>query len=163
MTDSERLKYAQWVLERNLAWGAAAEVKVGVIVAMDTGMLGALASLFGGLYAYERTTWITALTIAAAAILGIAIACAASAVLPRMEGPVRSFIFFGKIVKDQAPDYSDKFRRATAQQILDDCLAQIHRNAEIVCQKFIWVRRAMGWSFLGVVPWVLAIALIHWT
>lgn len=40
MTDDERLKAAQWVLERNLAWVAAAEVKVGVIVAIDTAMLG---------------------------------------------------------------------------------------------------------------------------
>lgn len=39
-SDKERLQTAQWVLERNLAWIAAAEVKVGVIVAIDTAMLG---------------------------------------------------------------------------------------------------------------------------
>ncbi|WP_233099873.1 hypothetical protein, partial [Acidovorax sp. IB03] len=39
-TENERLQTAQWVLERNLGWIAAAEVKVGVIVAIDTAMLG---------------------------------------------------------------------------------------------------------------------------
>jgi hypothetical protein len=40
-TGTERLQTALWVMERNLGWIAAAQVKVGVIVAIDTGMLGA--------------------------------------------------------------------------------------------------------------------------
>jgi hypothetical protein len=162
MTEPERLKYAQWILERNLAWASAAEVKVGVIVAIDTGMLGSLAGAFGGLYPYQRTPCIYSFAIAATVLLGIAIACAAGAVLPRVEGPASSFIFFGKIVKDPAPDYADKVRSASDRHVLDDCLAQIYRNAEIVCQKFIWVRRAMACSFAGVVPWVVAVASINW-
>lgn len=38
MKNEERLQIAQWILERNLAWIAAAEVKVGVIVAIDVAM-----------------------------------------------------------------------------------------------------------------------------
>jgi len=42
----ERLRVAQWVLERNLGWIAASEVKAGVVVAIDTAMFGALATAF---------------------------------------------------------------------------------------------------------------------
>ena len=45
-TENERLQTAQWVLERNLGWIAAAEVKVGAIVAIDTAMLGGLGAAF---------------------------------------------------------------------------------------------------------------------
>ncbi len=43
-SDPEKLAHARWVLERNLHWIAAAEVKVGIVIAIDTGLLGALAS-----------------------------------------------------------------------------------------------------------------------
>ena len=38
MDQKERLAIAQWVLERNLAWISASEVKVGAIVTIDMAM-----------------------------------------------------------------------------------------------------------------------------
>lgn len=35
-TPNERLVTAQWILERNLGWVAAAEIKVGAITAVDS-------------------------------------------------------------------------------------------------------------------------------
>ncbi len=55
--DKERLLIAQWVLERNLSWIAAAEVKVGVIVAIDTALLGSLGAAFSSSDPVVRTAW----------------------------------------------------------------------------------------------------------
>lgn len=54
-TAMESLQTAQWVLERNLGWIAAAETKVGVVVAIDTAMLGGLGAAFSGAETAART------------------------------------------------------------------------------------------------------------
>lgn len=158
--DSERLRVAQWVLERNLGWIAAAEIKVGVIVALDTAMLGVLAASFSGLQPLERTACANFFTVVAAISIVAAIICAAMSVLPRVNGPQQSLLFFGCIAQHHCPNYAAKFRAATEGDMLEDCLAQIHRNAEIARDKFMWVRRSMKWSFFSVAPWVVALSLL---
>lgn len=158
--DSERLKVAQWVLERNLGWIAAAEIKVGVIVALDTAMLGALAASFSGLQPADRTVFAYFFSIVAAAGIVAALICASMSVLPRVNGPKKSLLFFGRIAELHHPNYVANFRSATESEMLEDCLAQIHRNAEIARDKFMWVGRSMKWSFFSVVPWVAALSLL---
>ena len=158
--EKERLDFAKWVLERNLSWIAAAEVKVGVIVTIDMAMLGGLAAAFGTLKDVERTACVSLGTLIASAPIAIAIFCAGMSLLPRMDGPTHSFIFFGRIAQLDKADYSIKFRQATDGELLDDLTAQIHRNAEIAASKFSWVRKSMWWSFISVLPWISAIAFL---
>ena len=158
MDDSERLHFAQWVLERNLGWIAAAEVKTGVLVAICTAMLGALAAAFSALQPVERTIWANTMTALSAICLISAIYCAAVTVVPKLSGPKSSLIFFGRIAKQKPPDYYRSFREAKQNDLLDDCLAQIHRNAEIALDKMKWVRNGMLWAFTGILPWIAALA-----
>jgi Pycsar effector protein len=155
--DKDQLELAQYILERNLHWIGAAEVKTGVIVAVDTAMLGALAAAFSVVQSTGRAGWTNLFSFTAAAFLLFALFCAAMSVLPRTDGPPSSFVFFGKIVKREAADYADAFRRADTDTLLKDFLDQIHRNAQIACDKFRWVRNAMLWSFAALIPWVIAI------
>lgn len=156
-TEKDRLKTAQWVLERNLAWIAAAEVKVGVIVAIDTAMLGGLGAAFSAADGSTRTQWAWFFTIAATICLGSGLFCAAMAVLPRVTGPAKSLLFFGRVGQCVDVDYMQAFKAATDTELLEDWTAQIHRNAQIACDKFAWVRKSMWWSFLSVLPWFPAI------
>jgi hypothetical protein len=158
--DHERLSFAQWVLERNLHWVSAAEVKTGVVVALNTAMLGGLAAAFSASKLAEHSAWANLFSVLSAGCLLAALFCAAMSVLPRTDGPPSSFIFFGKIVKRARADYVDLFKRADNTAFLNDCLDQIHRNAEIACDKFRWVRNAMMWSFLSVLPWVASTACL---
>lgn len=158
--DSERLQFAKWVLERNLGWVVAAEVKTGVVVAIDTAMLGALAAAFSALQPTERLAWANLMTTLSAGCLLASVYCAAMAVLPRMNGPKSSLVFFGGIAKHDTSDFQQTFRSSELGFLLDDCLAQIHRNAEIARDKFRWVRVSMIWSFVAIVPWVAALALL---
>jgi hypothetical protein len=157
---SERLQVSQWILERNLHWIAAAEVKTGVIVALDTAMLGVLAAAFSALEPVDRAAWANLFSALTACCLGAALMCARMSVLPRTQGPPSSFIFFGRIVAREAADYAEAFRKATEAELLDDCLAQIHRNAQIAQEKHEWVRAGMMWSFLAVPLWALALGAL---
>lgn len=159
-SDRERLQTAQWVLERNLAWITAAEVKVGVIVAIDTAMLGGLVAAFSAADGVARTAWAWFFNIGAAIALGSALFCAAMAVLPRVNGPDKSLLFFGRVASFTDVDYIESFKKATDTDLLEDWTAQIHRNAQIACDKFSWVRTSMWWSFLSVMPWFAAIVTL---
>ncbi|CAG9180622.1 Pycsar system effector family protein [Cupriavidus pinatubonensis] len=157
---SVRLSTAQWVLERHLAWIAAAEVKVGVIVAIDTGLLGGLAAAFGASDTAARILWTYLFTLGAAGAVVLGLVCAALAVMPRTGGPIDSLLFFGPIAKQTPSVYGSRFREATDAQLLADWTNQIHRNAEIASAKYLWVRRSIGWSFAAVIPWIAAIGLL---
>ena len=159
-SDKERLQTAQWVLERNLAWIAAAELKVGVIVAIDTAMLGGLGAAFSATDGVARTNWAELSTIVAMIALGSALFCAAMAVLPRIKGPAKSLLFFERVGQYTKVDYVECFKKATDGELLEDWIAQIHRNAQIACEKFSWVRKSMWWSFLSVMPWLVAIVML---
>ena len=158
--DAERLQVAQWILERNLGWIAAAEVKIGVVVAIDTAMLGALAAVFSALQPAQHSFLAILLSLSAALQLCGAVYCCAMALLPRVTGPASSYIFFGRVAARRATDYDEAFRRASAGELLGDCLAQVHRNAEIARDKFKWVRAGMGWSFSAIPTWVLSVSLL---
>lgn len=158
--DKERLQVAQWVLERNLGWIAAAEVKVGVIVAIDTAMLGGLGTAFSAVDSSSRTSWAWLFAIGAAIALAGGLFCAAMAVLPRVDGPAKSLVFFGRIGPCADAEYIENFKSATDAELLRDWTAQIHRNAQIACDKFAWVRKSMWWSFLSVLSWFPAITTL---
>jgi Family of unknown function (DUF5706) len=158
--DKDRLQTAQWILERNLGWIAAAEVKVGVVVALDTAILGGLGAAFSASEAVTRTAWATVWTVLATFTLACGLFCAAMAVLPKVTGPAKSLVFFGRVGPCGDVEYADRLRGATDAELLADWSAQIHRNAQIACDKFGWVRKAMYWSFLSVAPWFGAILLL---
>lgn len=160
--EKDRLHTAQWILERNLAWIAAAEVKVGVIVAIDTAMLGGLGATFSAANSAALTHWAWALffVIAAAICLGSGLFCSAMVVLPRITGPENSLLFFGRVGPCVGMDYSQKLKTTTDAELLEDWAAQIHRNAQIACDKYAWVKKSMWWSFLSLLPWFSAIILL---
>lgn len=153
---AERIDDAKWVLERQLAWITATEVKVGVVVTIQVAMLGGLGAALSA--ASKKSSWAFGSAIACTLIAAIAIFCAAMAAYPRVRGPAKSMLFFGKVAKMGAADYSHLFAAMTDAQFLDDLTEQIHRNAEIACEKHGWVGKAMMFSFLSAIPWLIAVA-----
>lgn len=160
MNDQERILTAQWIFERHLAWIAASEVKVGAIVAIDTAMLGGLGAAFSSIKASSLTPCAYVWVVGAALALAGGLLCAAMAVLPRVDGPEKSLLFFGRIGQLSRDDYSAQFKAASVEHLLDDWTAQIHRNAQIAGTKFAWVRRSMWFSFLSLLPWFPALVLL---
>ena len=130
---------------------------MGVIVAIDTAMLGGLGAAFSAAVGAVRTQWAWLFTIAATICLGVGLFCAAMAVLPRVTGPAQSLLFFGRVGPCADVEYIEAFKKVTHADLLEDWMTQIHRNAQIACDKFAWVRKSMLWSFLSVLPWFPAI------
>jgi hypothetical protein len=160
----ERLATAQWVLERQLAWIAAVEVKVGVIITLNLAMLSGLAALGVFNSATVTATRINPLIIIGMTMLsalpGIAgLIFAICAVLPQTNGPQDSLFFFGTISKQDVSRYCTRFKQATDDQLLEDWTTQIHRNAEIAKNKYAQVKNSMFFSFLAAFFWIIEITL----
>ncbi|MET3441373.1 hypothetical protein ABIC94_002131 [Variovorax paradoxus] len=160
MDDKDRLGAAQWIFERHLAWIAAAEVKVGVVVAIDTALIGGLAAAFSTSDLDARTAWTYLWTLSAAGMAVLGIFCAAMAVLPRTNGPKSSLLFFGRVLELDLAEYQEKIRTVSPTDLLDDYAAQIHRNAEIAGYKYGWVTKSIRWSFACAIPWAAAVGLL---
>jgi hypothetical protein len=160
MVNAERIQDLKWLYERQLAWIAAADVKVGVIVAVQTALVGALAAAFTSSSPEERTAWVYLWSVLSGSSSAIAVLCAAMATFPTTTGPARSLIFFARICDVAPADYADRLKQATDEDLADDLCAQIHRNAEIAKDKYVWVSKAMAWSFGGALPWAIAIAML---
>lgn len=155
--DSSRFEYARWVLERNLHWVSLVEAKTAVVASVDTAMLGALAVAFGALEPSERTAWGILWLVFASVLLCLSIARGALAVWPQTNGPPTSFVFFGKIKAVAADVYRREFLAADDDALLNDLLAQIHRNAEIASNKYTHVTTSMKLAIVSLPIWVIAL------
>jgi hypothetical protein len=124
-------------------------------------MLGALASAFAALPTPLHSVWGNIFPGIASFCLAFAIFCAAMTVFPRVSGPSKSFIFSRGIANQPSSDFRAAVRAATDEELLNDCLAQIHRIAEIANQKFEWVRSGITSGLIGIVPWVVALAALR--
>lgn len=160
MNNSERLEAVKWILERNLAWIAASEVKVGIIVTTNTAMLAVLGSVLGSLPPSNRTAWACFFSVLAFILCGLAILFAARSIFPKVNGPENSNIFFVRIAKMSESDYVEQLSNLTIDKFIYDCGSQIHRNAEIACEKYKDVTTSMGLSFFAITPWILAVSLL---
>lgn len=157
MSRTDALADTKWALERQLAWIASAEVKVGVVVSIQIAMLAGLGAAFAA--TPTKSPWaIGSATICA--IFGvISLACAAMAVYPRVKGP-GSLFFFGKIAAYTQADYVDQFIKSTDEMLASDLAAQVHVNAKIALRKHEWVSKAMMVAFMSAPPWLVAVGAL---
>jgi len=156
--EKDRILIAQWILERNLAWIAAADAKVGVVIAADIAIFAGLGAAFST--AKVPNTCAIILSLAAMCALTVALVNAALSLFPRTVGPTSSLIYFGRVSEMTGSEYAAALRAANVSQFFDDLAMQIQRNAEIANVKHMCVRRAIVWSFLAAIPWAFAIGLL---
>lgn len=74
----------------------------------------------------------------------------ALAVWPQTEEPPTSFIFFGNIRNWPADRYRAEYSAATDEELLTDCVDQIHRNAEIAFLKYGRIANSMKLALVAV-------------
>lgn len=152
----ERIGMAQWVLERNLGWIAAAEIKVAAICAIDTAMLAGLGAIFT--QSGQKTTASYIFGGLALLLIVVGFFCAALVLKPRLRGgPDWSMLYFGRIAEVSWESFDREFSSAQGEDFLKDLTGQIHLNARIAQRKHEWVTHCLNWSLVGALVWLLAI------
>jgi hypothetical protein len=101
-----------------------------------------------------KSPWAVFFSVGATSSILVGMLCAAMVLVPRLGGPDRSLIFFGKIAQLTAIEYGDKFRDVEDTDLLRDLTDQIHRNSEIAHRKHGWVRACLYWSLFSLPFWL---------
>jgi hypothetical protein len=158
---NERLHTAQWILERQLGWIAAADTKVAAVITLDLAMIAALGALGGteklSVWSKPDNAWAVVFCMLALVPILLSLCYAAAALLPRPEGPQTSMLYFGRVAEVPRADYVVKLSAVTDVQLLGDFAEQVHRNAEIAKEKFKNVRLSMLLGFLAMPAWVISV------
>lgn len=139
------------------------DTKVSAIFAIAAGQI-AVAIL--NLSANDLNVWW--ISVPLAAFLGISIYVYFElyrCTYPHLTGGHSSLVYFGEIAKLREVEYITKYSTLTEDELKADVAAQIWRNAEIVCCKYKYLKRATIGSLFAVIPWtwfLLATSLSHW-
>lgn len=170
-TTKDRLAAAQWILERNLAWIGAADVKVGVLATLDVAMFGGLAAAYVLPAKAQHPVWAWAAIAMACAGLVFSLCAAFLVLMPRIEGATRrrgvaalplpptarSLVFFGEINEQSCEQFTNALTNASDEDLLADWARQIHRNAQLAAAKHQKLRLAIAGTAVALLPWIIAI------
>jgi len=165
-----QLDLAEKVLDHQLHWIDRFDVKSGVVLPVDTALIGALAYIAAGPltkhHAFPHDLPLM-ITVALSALLLVAsFLCLflgnypqTKGPEPQTKGPKRSLLYFKSIAGRTSKEYEREFMNQTETEYLQDVLQQCHRNAEIVNLKFRYLKWAYGMLFFALPLWVIAIYL----
>ncbi len=156
-SEQEQLEAAERRLDRLLDWVGRSDTKFSVVLGVDAGMLGFLATSAPPGAVPTAAIVVGAL---AAALLVASLIFIYRGTYPRTKGPGGSLVHFGSVAGEDLEDFKERFRVCDARGHLDDVLGQVHRNAEILDRKFAELRRAYRCLLAAVAPWAIALYLL---
>ena len=156
-TPNEALKEARDQLTLVLSFFSRVDAKASVVLAIDTGMLAVLASNASPVHLMTPTSIIasvaTILTIAGSFWFLYKVS------FPVLHGGHESLVYFREIANKREARFIDDFIAQNEDARLRDLLGQVWRNSEILKLKFHSLRWAYVLMALGVIPWVISVAL----
>lgn len=157
MSKQEQLEAAEKTLDRHLDWVGRSDTKFSVVLGVDTGMLGFLATSFPA-----GPVSVSAIVFAAVSVvlLAASLVFVYRGTYPRTQGPEGSLIYFRSIAGKDLNDFKERFRACVADDHLDDVLEQVHRNSEILAIKFVELQRAYRCLLLAVPSWATTLYLL---
>ena len=155
--DSEgTLAHLRWVLERQLHWVGAADVKAGGLVAAYMAIAGIAATILDSADAPGASKCLFAI---AGLLMVPGLGCAMAVFFPRTEANHASLIYFGEIRRHDAAGYMERVQAADAQVVQQDLVNQIHINAVIATCKHRFVRHSMVFGVFSLAVWLAAVAV----
>lgn len=155
MEEETKLAHLRWVLERQLHWIGAADVKAGGMIGAYMALAAIAATLLDSGSSPPQSKIL--FLIAGAAMLP-AFGFAVAVFFPRDSAKRSSLIFFGEIGTMGFEQYKDRGKAANSDQIRDDLLSQIHINAVIARSKHRFAKLSIVWGAVALSVWVGGVA-----
>lgn len=140
-----------------LSFFSRVDSKLSVVLAMDTGMLAVLGAYAPPLKSLSSPMLIVAGS--AVALLGVSIVFLYRGAFPSLKGGNSSLVYFREIAKRTEQEFIEQFKDQNDEQHVNDLLAQVWRNSEILKAKFDALKAAFTFLALAFIPWVAALAL----
>ena len=131
--------------------------KLSVVFAINTGILAVLAADAPALRAF--TVSMTVATSVTIVLLALSIVFWYRGAFPHLKGGQASLVYFREIAGRTEHGFIEAFRSQTEEQRLNDVLAQVWRNSEILKKKFDALKVAFVLTAVALVPWIVSLVL----
>lgn len=105
---------------------------------------------------------ITLLAVAYLVSAGWVVVCLYNSTFPQLENSRRSLLFFKDISGFSREDYVHAASTASPDELLEDILSQVWRNAQIVDEKYRLLRWAWRGTWVSLVLWICLLASSSW-
>ena len=132
------------------------EAKASVVLAVNTGMLGALA---GNLPSPQNFQWRMVVAIVPVLLIGVSDWFLFRITFPDLRGGSDSLIYFRTIAQRTEHKFIEEFMASNTDDYVKDMLGQIWRNSEILSKKFDHLKIAFIVMLIAILPWVVSLAI----
>jgi hypothetical protein len=138
-----------------LSFFSRVDAKLSTVLAIDTGMLGALGATVPPIRA---TSWYMAIMpILTVVLLGLSYCFLYRGGFPVIKGGYSSLVYFKNIAERNESAFVTDYTAQPSEQLRSDLLAQVWRNSEILVDKFRYLRLAFICMALSALPWVISL------
>lgn len=144
-------------LDRTLGFFSRVEAKASFLFALNTAMLGIEAMNVKKL---DFEVWYHLLALVAGAGLNLlSLFFVYRCIFPALKGGHASLLYFREIAKLREAEYLSLVKARNSDEFLDDYLAQIWRNSEILNVKFDAIKIAFQLTAIATLPWTAFLAI----
>jgi hypothetical protein len=156
-TSESHLASSRDQLNLVLNFFARVDTKLSVVLGIDLGMAGLLASKTPT----DAEVWAGAWVIVGVfvTLLAISLFHLYRGSFPNVDGGHGSLVYFREIARRSETEYRDAFRCLSTSELADDLIRQTWRNSVILKDKFKHLRWSYIFMALAIVPWLFAVGL----
>ncbi len=159
MKQKDLLQVTQEQLSRTLSFFPRAETKASIILGINTGLLALVASKFEALWCFEY--WMLVIFIPLI-LNSLSIFFLYKSSSPQLDGGDHSLVYFRGISTLKEKDYIQKFSKQSTNDHINDMLAQIWRNSEILKVKYDYLRYSYILLLVSIVPVCITLILFSY-
>lgn len=141
-------------LERQIEWVGKHDAKTSFVAGVAIAMLGVAANLDYSTLHCQSYTFVIILIFL---LLGLSLVYVYLSQFPKVQSPNHSLLFFGTIASRESNKFQTDFKNMDEEKYLEDLLHQTHVNASIVKKKFEYLKLALIFLLLAVIPWSVMI------
>jgi hypothetical protein len=144
-------------LDLILSFFSRVDAKLSTVLAINTGMLGALGATVPPM---QMASWPMAIAPALTVILlGFSYFFLYRGGFPITKGGYASLVYFKNIAERNESSFITVYTNLSGEELRSDILAQVWRNSEILSAKFGYLRFAFVSMALGILPWTISLCI----
>lgn len=152
----DRRKEARDQLTLILSFFSRVDAKASALLAINTAMLGVLASKAPLATMSMFTYGLAGITLA---LIIVSLWFLYRVAFPALDGGQQSLIYFREIAQRTETAFIDAFSQQDEGLRVKDLLGQVWRNSCILTAKFDALKRAFIFMALAIIPWVITVTL----
>lgn len=151
-----KIERAEKNLDRQLDWISRYDTRIAFIAGVSIAMLGALVATKNISFLLCDINLELAVLLLATSLVAVFLSQ-----YPLTRSPNSSLLFFGTISTLTSSEFTERFKKLSEDDYLDDVLNQVHANSKILNRKFFCLKAALLLIFIALPFWLITMAQLY--